>query len=109
MKTKALISFTLSAKLFCAFVFAYSKCWFSHDAAHLLPPLVFLNHNLFCMLYVYYVRIICLPQEGEGDGANVSSLCAPSLFRSICVYDLVCLFYVANIIYWNKRKKLFIS
>ena len=34
-KTKALISFAVTAKLICVFVFAYIKCWFSHDAAHL--------------------------------------------------------------------------
>ena len=36
-KTKALISFAVTAnpaKLICAFVFAYAKCWFSLDAAH---------------------------------------------------------------------------
>ena len=34
-KTKALISFAVTAKLICVFVFAYAKCWFSHGAAHL--------------------------------------------------------------------------
>ena len=34
-KTKALISFAVTAKLICAFVFAYAKCLFSHDTAHL--------------------------------------------------------------------------
>ena len=33
-KTKALISFAVTVKLICAFVFAYADCWFSHDAAH---------------------------------------------------------------------------
>ena len=33
-KTKALISFAVTAKLICVFVFAYAKRWFSHDAAH---------------------------------------------------------------------------
>ena len=33
-ETKALISFGVTAKLICVFVFAYAKCWFSHDAAH---------------------------------------------------------------------------
>ena len=31
-KTKALISFAVTAKLICVFVFAYAKLWFSHDA-----------------------------------------------------------------------------
>ena len=33
-KTKALISFAVTAKLICAFVFAYAKSQFSHNAAH---------------------------------------------------------------------------
>ena len=32
-ETKALISFAVTAKLICIFVFAYAKCWFSHDVA----------------------------------------------------------------------------
>ena len=32
--TKVLISFTVTAELICAFVFAYADCWFSHVAAH---------------------------------------------------------------------------
>ena len=34
-KTKALISFAVTAKLICVFVFANAKGRFSHDAAHL--------------------------------------------------------------------------
>ena len=34
-KTKALISFAVTAKLICAFVFAYADCWFYHVAAQL--------------------------------------------------------------------------
>ena len=33
-KIKALISFAVTAKLICAFVFAYADCWFSHAVAH---------------------------------------------------------------------------
>ena len=36
MKTKALISFAVTVKLICVFVFAYAKSRFSHDAAHLM-------------------------------------------------------------------------
>ena len=35
-KTKALISFAVTAKLICAFVFAYADCLFSHEAAHMV-------------------------------------------------------------------------
>ena len=34
-KPKALISFAVTAKLICVFVFAYAKSRFSHDAAHI--------------------------------------------------------------------------
>ena len=34
-KTKALISFVVTMKLICAFVFAYAKRRFSHDGAHI--------------------------------------------------------------------------
>ena len=34
-KIKVLISFVVTAKLICVFVFAYAKRWFSHDVAHL--------------------------------------------------------------------------
>ena len=33
-KTKALISFAVTAKLICAFVFVYANCCFSHAKAH---------------------------------------------------------------------------
>ena len=35
MKTKALISFAVTAKLICVFVFAYAKSRFSHDEAQI--------------------------------------------------------------------------
>ena len=28
-------NFAVTAKLICAFVFAYADCWFSHEAAHM--------------------------------------------------------------------------
>ena len=30
-----MISFAVTAKLICVFVFAYAKCWFSHNSAHI--------------------------------------------------------------------------
>ena len=44
-KTKALISFAVTAKLICAFVFAYANCWFSHEAAHLLTCVLVIPSN----------------------------------------------------------------
>ena len=47
-KTKALISFAVSAKLICVFVFAYAKSWFSHDTAHIWSgPGFFLAYFFF--------------------------------------------------------------
>ena len=37
-KTKALISFAVTAKLICVFVVAYTKIRFSHDAARIISP-----------------------------------------------------------------------
>ena len=37
-KTKALISFAVTAKLICVFVFAYAKSRFSADEAHIKKP-----------------------------------------------------------------------
>ena len=42
-KTKALISFAVTAKLICVFVFAYAKRWFSHDAAHIVTQKILLS------------------------------------------------------------------
>ena len=36
VKTKALISFAVTAKLICVFVFAYAGCWFFHEAAQMM-------------------------------------------------------------------------
>ena len=40
-KTKALISFAVTAKLICVFVFAYAKSWFSHNEAQLMQNIEF--------------------------------------------------------------------
>ena len=42
-KTKALISFAVTAKLICVFVFAYAKTRFSHDEAQISS-----NTHLVC-------------------------------------------------------------
>ena len=48
-KTKALISFAVTAKLICVFVFAYADCWFSHGAAHISM----LDIVKLCFMYMY--------------------------------------------------------
>ena len=39
-KTKVLISCAVTAQLICVFVFAYAKCLFSHDTAHLVKTTI---------------------------------------------------------------------
>ena len=34
-KIKTLVSFAVTAKMICIFVFAYADCWFSGAAAHM--------------------------------------------------------------------------
>ena len=67
-KTKALISFAVTAKLICVFVFAYAKSRFSHDAAHII--LVLKKIYKICTIYGYFghlghvtwiIYITCLP------------------------------------------------
>ena len=51
-KTKALISFAVTAKLICVFVFAYADCWFSHGVAHILSNICHLDVSIVTFLYV---------------------------------------------------------
>ena len=55
-KTKALISFavsfTVTAKLVCTFVFAYAECWFSHDG-----PYLYMHYTLNIVHKLNGVRI----------------------------------------------------
>ena len=54
-KTKALISFAVTAKLICDFVFAYAKSWFSHDAAHITVSqlLVAIYFHVFAFIDIF--------------------------------------------------------
>ena len=46
METKTLIGFAVTAKLICVFVFAYAKCWLSHDAKKVVSIKRFHNSTL---------------------------------------------------------------
>ena len=49
----------VTAKLICVFVFAYAKCWFSHDAAHFILMVIFIN---FVKSFLYYIDVtVCNP------------------------------------------------
>ena len=51
-KTKALISFAVTVKLICVFVFAYAKRGFSHAAAQMYDQTVWMP-RIICICYVY--------------------------------------------------------
>ena len=51
-ETKAVISFAVTAKLICVFVFEYAKNMFSHDAAQIM----FGSHNDPLTLSKHYHR-----------------------------------------------------
>ena len=73
-KTKALISYAVTAKLICVFVFAYAERWFSHDTAqivychkiiltqrHYLPvPLGFIDGYLYITVVLKHILQHCL-------------------------------------------------
>ena len=46
-ENKGVISFAVTAKLICVFVFAYADCWFSHEAAHIFLPV-----SILCLINV---------------------------------------------------------
>ena len=50
-KTKTLISFAVTAKLICVFVFAYAKSPFSHDEAHLIVALP-IRPSIYMLLFM---------------------------------------------------------
>ena len=60
-KTRALISYAVTAQLICGFVFAYAKCWFSHAVAHMNVLFQYIFslvgsctvHFQFCMSVVF--------------------------------------------------------
>ena len=54
-KTKMLISFAVTAKLVCVFVFAYAYCWFSHEAAQNFVTSINSVCTSFCESY--YVSV----------------------------------------------------
>ena len=64
-KTKVLISCTVTMQLICAFVFAYAKSRFSHDAAHIKVK--------YCIFFIT-VLYICRNLKGERGGSVVECL-----------------------------------
>ena len=61
-KTNVQISFAVTVRLICAFVFAYADCWFSHEAAQLpssernMQYFIFVNGQTLFLLYILFLR-----------------------------------------------------
>ena len=84
VKTKALISFAVTVKLICAFVFAYADCWFSHGVAQMASALIIFSFRaelslsdtslqklkiiitISAMLYFFKSQVIQLYQKKKG-------------------------------------------
>ena len=79
-KTKALISAAVPAKMICAFVFTYAKCWFSHDAARLDIMVNFLHEGIMLSeninkLKNKHTHHVPLPQFDKAYQLLVFSIC----------------------------------
>ena len=63
-ETKAMISFAVSSKLVCAFVFAYVNYWFSHAVAHFLFHQIYLisvdRKELIIFSWPIYAFVGCI-------------------------------------------------
>ena len=69
-KTKALISFAVTAKLICVFVFAYADCWFSCAAAHIVHLII--QRHAICMDDINAIKAYKIPLISvQGVTANM--------------------------------------
>ena len=50
----------VTAKLICVFVFAYAKCWFSHDAAHIGREQDAYQIGHMCQLTYFIIQMACI-------------------------------------------------
>ena len=70
-KTKVLISFAVTAKLICTFVFAYALCLFSHDEAQLF---------VICTIFVFKHR-----HHFKTKWVDLGGTCFPYTVASRCI------------------------
>ena len=87
MKTKALISFAVTGKLICAFVFAYADCWFSHEAAQI-------DWNDFFFKMKFLISIIFDHESGGGgiyeEGVKIQKrgVCLPNFTQNFSTFPM---------------------
>ena len=56
-KTKALISFTVTAKLICIFVYTYANCWFPHDVDVLFYFFYLFTYLIYLCIYLFIIFV----------------------------------------------------
>ena len=69
-KTKTLISFAVTAKLICVFVFAYAKIRFSHDEA-LLQFQVYGGYFGFMTVLFVLVAVVSIVRQGRSKSESL--------------------------------------
>ena len=95
-KTKALISFAVTVKLICVFVFAYAKSWFSHDAAHLES--YELHHEKTS--FFAYAKNKSADQLRCAVTAQLSSACVFAIHKIQSIYFIYLKFQVSSSLLW---------
>ena len=95
-KTKALISCAVRAQMIFAFVFAYSKSWFTHDAAHVI---------FCCSYYIEFLVAFDLlsfltdkPEQTVFTQIYHGLPCLPFCLYLLLAFPLCCSYTEANII-----------
>ena len=82
-KTKALISFAVTMKLICVFVFAYTKSRFSHDEAHINVTCFGIGFSTNKCQNILFVENFNLYQSDIRNNPNqTSSKCYPIMMDS---------------------------
>ena len=77
------MSFSVTAKLICAFVFTYANCWFSHDAVHMLII-------AYKCLYTSFIHVSCPSKVKQCTCIKVSKIYKKSCL-TFCLYQQVAL------------------
>ena len=85
-KTKALISFAVTAKLICVFVFAYAKNRFSHNPA---PTIKTANNK--CTDYTVWEHRLSFTSVFSSKNKQVSSLCSSHYMSRVVRKSAFCI------------------
>ena len=62
-KTKALISFAVTAKLICVFVFANANCWFRHAQAQIMFAANSKETSVTDLQFLVWVQLVSISND----------------------------------------------